>query len=358
MTIASLLNSLAVVGFIVSIDQNIWEARTLLSLGCRWSIGDGSSIPNASLIRGLFDVVEAADILQVPLLEEVSDDKWNWKEEQNGVYSVRSGYRFWRKEYSRPACVGVDRGWSGGFVACFLRLFGYKAMLAGCSLSHIIDPRTSIFHDVTSFILDICSREDMVTAGRVAVMIDFLWKNRNNLIWNNESDGYSKLGLNVFCSWNEWFMAQGSGGQFDRNRPNLVWEPPVEGRIKCNVDAGFNSSRGTTNRDWCMRDFRGSFVCAGAAWDFCHYPILEAEALALKETIHSAINLQLESVIFESDSQNTVQAILSNHKGCSDFSSIISSIHVLLLNFPNFEVKFVKRQANSVAHAITKAADS
>ncbi|XP_058769064.1 uncharacterized protein LOC131642921 [Vicia villosa] len=130
--------------------------------------------------------------------------------------------------------------------------------------------------------------------------------------------------------------------------------------VKCNVGAGFNTTRGrgTTNRGWCMRDYTRSFMFAGAIWDFGHYPILEAEALALKEAIHSAIEMQLENVIFESDSQRTVHAIHTNHNGFSEFNFIISFIHSLLHNFPNFEVKFVKRQANAVAHFIAKAADS
>lgn len=33
------------------------------------------------------------------------------------------------------------------------------------------------------------------------------------------------------------------------------------------------------------------FMFVGATWDFCHYPILEAEALHLKEAIHSAIDI-------------------------------------------------------------------
>ncbi|XP_058745894.1 uncharacterized protein LOC131618744 [Vicia villosa] len=128
--------------------------------------------------------------------------------------------------------------------------------------------------------------------------------------------------------------------------------------MKCNVDAGFNTSRGTTNRGWCIRNHFGNFVCGGAAWDFGSFPIIEAEALAIKEAILSVIDLHMEKVTFESDSQSTIQDIHSGISGLSEFSFIISSIRSLLLNFPNFEVKFVKRQANSVAHSLAKAADS
>ncbi|XP_058742172.1 uncharacterized protein LOC131614627 [Vicia villosa] len=132
----------------------------------------------------------------------------------------------------------------------------------------------------------------------------------------------------------------------------------MEGSLKCNVDAGFNTRRGTTNRGWCFRNYMRDFIYGGAAWDIGSYHILEAEALALKEVILSAIDLHLVNVIFECDSQVTTQAIRSDFNGFSEFSSIISAIRSLLFYFPNFEVKFVKRQANSVAHALAKAADS
>ncbi|XP_058762486.1 uncharacterized protein LOC131635871 [Vicia villosa] len=129
---------------------------------------------------------------------------------------------------------------------------------------------------------------------------------------------------------------------------------PPPGWIKCNVDAGFNRNQGTTNRGWCIRDDYGNFVNAGVAWDVGSSSILEAEALALKEAIQGALALHLDHVVFASDSQQVVQAIHSNSIRGSEFSFIIHSIKLLLLNFPNFEVEFVKRQENMVAHCLTK----
>ena len=86
--------------------------------------------------------------------------------------------------------------------------------------------------------------------------------------------------------------------------------------------------------------------------------MMEAEALALKEAIHGAITLNLNCVIFESDCQRVTQAVHSNNKGASEFCFIINSITTLLKSFPNFEVKFVKRQANMAAHSLAKVANS
>lgn len=80
--------------------------------------------------------------------------------------------------------------------------------------------------------------------------------------------------------------------------------------------------------------------------------------MALKEAIREAIDLHLENVIFESDSQRVVQVIHSNHNGGSEFNFIIMSIKRLLHVSLNFEVKVIKHQANSVAHSLVRAINS
>ena len=71
-----------------------------------------------------------------------------------------------------------------------------------------------------------------------------------------------------------------------------------------------------------------------------------------------ASTMNLEYITFESDSQLVVGALHANHEGVSIFSIIISSIKNLLLLNSNFEVKFVKRQTNLVAHKLARAANS
>lgn len=94
---------------------------------------------------------------------------------------------------------------------------------------------------------------------------------------------------------------------------------------------GFNITRGTSNWGWCERNNLGSFVVTGTTWDFGLFPILEMEALVFKEAMLSAIDLRLDYVTFESDSQSVTQAIRSNYNGISEFSFIISIIKFLLL---------------------------
>lgn len=60
-------------------------------------------------------------------------------------------------------------------------------------LSNIIHPRLNYFNESKSIIFDIYNREDMKVAGRVAIMIDVIWKNINDKLWNNEHEEGTKL---------------------------------------------------------------------------------------------------------------------------------------------------------------------
>ncbi|XP_058746610.1 uncharacterized protein LOC131619538 [Vicia villosa] len=212
------------------------------------------------------------------------------------------------------ACGGIFRDWQANHILSFNAYIGEGSPVVAEFLAT----------DVKSIILDICTNEDSRTAGRFAVMLDVIWNNRNNAIWNNESEEASKLGQQAFYRWQDWFSAQNGEQSGESAQPQLIWVPPD----------------------------------TGTAWDSNLLPVVEAEAVALQEAIHGAIENQLDKVIFESDSLRVVQAIHSNHSGNSEFSVIILSIQRLLQCYSNFEVKFIKRQTNMVAHSLAKAANS
>ncbi|XP_058784503.1 uncharacterized protein LOC131659311 [Vicia villosa] len=121
------------------------------------------------VIRELFDFTVTKDILQVPLVEDVMVDRLVWKKEQHGSYSVRSGYHIWRKARKRNGGVAVNGNWN--------------------SLWKISAPA----RDAKSVIIDICCKEGSNIVGRVTVMIEGLWRNRNDWVWNKEKEEATKL---------------------------------------------------------------------------------------------------------------------------------------------------------------------
>jgi hypothetical protein len=62
--------------------------------------------------------------------------------------------------------------------------------------------------------------------------------------------------------------------------------------------------------------------------------------------------------MFESNSKSLVDASLHLRGGNSEFSLLVYHINNLLLSNLNFSVKFIKRQANMVAHTFAREAIS
>jgi ribonuclease HI len=85
---------------------------------------------------------------------------------------------------------------------------------------------------------------------------------------------------------------------------------------------------------------------------------VEGEACAIIEAMEEMILRGFNNVIFESDSRLVVDAIVSSQNGISEFSTLIAHIQFLLRSNNYFEVKYVKRQANNVAHTLARAAYS
>jgi hypothetical protein len=63
-------------------------------------------------IHSLFSVEVAREFLAVALLELVREDKLIWSEENDGVYSVRTGYRKLMKEKNKGYGPRGVEGWS------------------------------------------------------------------------------------------------------------------------------------------------------------------------------------------------------------------------------------------------------
>ncbi|XP_058768667.1 uncharacterized protein LOC131642444 [Vicia villosa] len=354
--------------------RSMWKATEVLTLGCRWSIGDGSKIKvmEEPWLRGIREGCLSGPQKQVPLVVEVKENRLLWKEEQNGCYTVRSRHRIWRNAKKISFNLNTNENWNNiwnikaparakhllwricqGCLPTCKRLRQHHVQCTGAcpfcgnndendwhvffechatyncwipaGFSNIIDHITHSFYDIKSLILDICSKENRNTAGKFA---------------------------------REWFSAQHIPNNNNVDQHSLLWIPSPSGWVKFNVNVDFNINRGTTNRGWCLRDEFGNFITAGVVWDPSNLLVLEEESLALKEAIQSVTLLNLDRIIFESDSLKVIQAFQSVSAGNSELYFIVSDIKLLLHNFSNFEVKFVNRQANMVAHSLVKAANS
>ncbi|CAJ2662610.1 unnamed protein product [Trifolium pratense] len=334
-------------------------------------------------VETLFTDEVAKSILDIPLFDTVEEDKLIWIDNIHGQYSVKSGYNLmmnntgklhntvqpenWKhiwKIHAPPKakhllwrickqCLPTRVHLHERRVPCTLLcplcdlcneddwhiLFSCTVSMqarqaAGLELS--ILNRMQQMSSAKDIILAICEGEDADTAGRFAMLLWVLWNNRNNKVWNDSQETWRNLGHQSRHLWLDWFSMQ----RFQQgSTPNMqqqhvpTWQKPPTGWFKCNSDAGTNWREGQCS-------------------------IVEGESLALLEAMKAMEHRRLTHVIFETDSKSVIDAIHNLHVGSSEFSATICNIkHIMLLN-QNFVVKFVKRQANMVAHTLARAAIS
>jgi len=107
-----------------------------------------------------------------------------------------------------------------------------------------------------------------------------------------------------------------------------------------------------------VRDSNGRFITAQIRWKRMKFFVLEGKAMTLVEAIRFVSNKGWNNVIFELDSSTLVNSLLSQRSGVSEFYILLSVIkNQLSLHF-NFDVKFIRQQANMVAHSLASAAGS
>jgi len=129
------------------------------------------------------------------------------------------------------------------------------------------------------------------------------------------------------------------------------WVCPKEGWVKVNTDAGYDAAACSGSSGVVIRDHSGLLQAAAARW-FDDVPdALTAVALAAKEGLELAAELGLNKILLEVD----CQALSNFLQGPQPFTSSIGGLCFDILelgkSFASFSNRWIRRDANSVAHA-------
>ncbi|GAU27412.1 hypothetical protein TSUD_356480 [Trifolium subterraneum] len=211
-----------------------------------------------NIITNLFSHEAAEEILVVPLIREVQEDRIVWQEEQNGEYTVKSGYRILMKAKDEERCRRVEGSWK-----CLWQI------RAPPKVKHLL---WRICRDCLPTRVQLRRhyvKESKDVAGRVATVVWMQWYNRNQWIWNQKKRDGTQVSVQAFHMWDDWYKAQKLNHNIpdnDQQQQLHRWSPPRHGWFKCNVDAGFHNGGRITSGGWCIRDDNGQFIRAGTHW--------------------------------------------------------------------------------------------
>ncbi|GAU20010.1 hypothetical protein TSUD_273450 [Trifolium subterraneum] len=175
---------------------------------------------------------------------------------------------------------------------------------------------------------------------------------------NESSDIVGRVVMLLWCIWQHLHKLQSNGESRTAEADLVRWEKPALGWVKCNVDVALVPGSGRTSVGLCFRNNRGQVMAGMTQWQQTVMSSVKGETWALLLAMEEARDKGLDRVQFESDSKVLVEAIHMKRRGNSEFLSIVHDIISFMSSFLNFEVKFIRRQANSVAHTLARAASS
>jgi len=109
----------------------------------------------------------------------------------------------------------------------------------------------------------------------------------------------------------------------------------------------------------CIRDYTGDFVLARTDWFSPLCEVMIGEAVGLHTALQWVSDLRFDNVYFVIDSQQVVHSLHTRVDDDSELCCIITACRQLFQDsFQNSHVEFNRRQANRVAHELSKASPS
>jgi len=214
--------------------------------------------------------------------------------------------------------------------------------------------------DISVIILEILQRLDHNQRPIFSTLIWSIWKNRNNKVWNDKSEACQAIWDKAKALLASWTNAQKVKQRMSITQVTRLiekWTKPSLDRYKCNVDASFSEPLDMVGIGICIRDEEGAFVLAWTEWFSPITDVDIGEALGLLKALEWVRDLHKWNMDFEVDSKTMADNIYRSHESVSEFSEITNNYaHLLCTDLMNSDVKFIRRQANKVAHSLAKSA--
>lgn len=224
-------------------------------------------------------------------------------------------------------------------------------------LATTLQSQLARFDSVGAVLLDVCVCEPESTVSRVLMIIWGIWQNLNYFIWNQKQSRAGQIVNAVQMMHAEWRMVQNAtqnvvaADSRDWNRQVLAQRD-----FRCSMDDSFFRNCDRTGYGGCIRGREGDFVKAWTGWMQPEMQVYEGEAVAFQTVMRLVQTMGVSSVTFLCDSQ--VDAIPASTEGLSEFNVHVNSTRSILALNCTFEVNFIGRQANMIAHSLARAAIS
>lgn len=181
-----------------------------------------------------------------------------------------------------------------------------------------------------------------------------IWKTRNSLVFEGKSPNPEVTLAQITGQIQDYapLIPPPKGGVRSQTMQVHPWRPPPTKIIKFNVDASFQKSSGHTSIAVAGRDCNGDLITGLTKKTFAGSPPV-AEALAFREAISFAVNMNIRRVIIESDNLELV-SVCRQEKEIGEIKAITRDISRLKEQFQTCGFTWIGKLGNSLAHTLAE----
>ncbi|KAJ1410340.1 Ribonuclease H-like superfamily [Sesbania bispinosa] len=187
----------------------------------------------------------------------------------------------------------------------------------------------------------------------LAFLLWNIWKHRNNAVFREKSIQPLEVIYQTNLQVEEW----SSSNSIQINPPTQTttcqiyqWRPPRGDALKCNSNASWSTHGNHAALGVVVRDSNG-YLLSGMSKRILAPSPMVAEALALREAMLLASNLQWPKCLFESDNLSLIKACRQEIQ-IGEIKGIIRDIIALKPNFQHCGFLWTNRKGNEVAHLV------
>lgn len=172
------------------------------------------------------------------------------------------------------------------------------------------------------------------TLSQIALIGWYIWKARNDFIFNSVPVNPSDTLQRIHHGWNEYFL-QGREETIVALADNSTdvdtasgWTPPRVGTVKVNCDASFHRSSPKAAAAAIMRDSKGQFI-NGIVTSFFAASALQAEAVAVRLACRLVQMYGLSMADIENDNQDLIHLCVSETVPPWEIMAVVADIRSL-----------------------------
>ncbi|CAN1824417.1 Putative ribonuclease H protein At1g65750 [Linum perenne] len=317
------------------------------------------------------------------------EDTWNWGEEPNGKFSIRSAYRLTLEldlQNSDPdwKCIWRWRGPSR--VQHFLWLAMHNKILTNYERKrqHLTEisscPRCNLYEELVSHILrechyfaavwnhlglrEFCSTQDNLCSWLskglshqksliFGIGCWYLWKARNEWVFSAKSQSHVDLAARILNWKHTVDLAQPRdnilGSQpLPRRTVATEWDPGPEGWVTVNTDGSVVQPSGNASASGLIRDHLGHCSLAFSA-NLGRCSITRAELRDILHGLEFSWSSGHKKVRLQTDSQSAASLILAEDPPLHQHASEVIAIRELLQRNWQVEIHHIFREGNGAA---------